>query len=207
MIELKNITKSFGENVLFDQFSCTIEDGEFLGIQGVSGSGKSTLLNIIGLLEKCDSGQIVIDGEEIDYRNKKQIKRLLREKIGYLFQNFALIDDYSILKNLSIGLPEKSKKDRVDKIISVLHGLNMDMDIEKEVFKLSGGEQQRLAIARVILQNKSIILADEPTASVDSENRDIILNILKQLNRAGKTIVIVSHDDYVIKQANRIIQL
>ena len=74
MIELKNITKSFGENVLFDQFSCTIEDGEFLGIQGVSGSGKSTLLNIIGLLEKCDSGQIVIDGEEIDYRNKKQIK-------------------------------------------------------------------------------------------------------------------------------------
>ncbi|WP_283619251.1 ATP-binding cassette domain-containing protein [Flavonifractor plautii] len=207
MIELKNITKSFGENVLFDQFSCTIEDGEFLGIQGVSGSGKSTLLNIIGLLEKCDSGQIVIDGEEIDYRNKKQIKRLLREKIGYLFQNFALIDDYSILKNLSIGLPEKSKKDRVDKIISVLHGLNMDMDIEKEVFKLSGGEQQRLAIARVILQNKSIILADEPTASVDSENRDIILNILKQLNRAGKTIVIVSHDDYVIKQANRVIQL
>lgn len=207
MIELKNITKSFGENVLFDQFSCTIEDGEFLGIQGVSGSGKSTLLNIIGLLEKCDSGQIVIDGEEIDYRNKKQIKRLLREKIGYLFQNFALIDDYSVLKNLSIGLPEKSKKDRVDKIISVLHGLNMDMDIEKEVFKLSGGEQQRLAIARVILQNKSIILADEPTASVDSENRDIILNILKQLNRAGKTIVIVSHDDYVIKQANRVIQL
>lgn len=207
MIELKNITKSFGENVLFNQFSCTIEDGEFLGIQGVSGSGKSTLLNIIGLLEKCDSGQIVIDGEEIDYRNKKQIKRLLREKIGYLFQNFALIDDYSILKNLSIGLPEKSKKDRVDKIISVLHGLNMDMDIEKEVFKLSGGEQQRLAIARVILQNKSIILADEPTASVDSENRDIILNILKQLNRAGKTIVIVSHDDYVIKQANRVIQL
>ena len=178
-----------------------------MGIQGVSGSGKSTLLNIIGLLEKCDSGQIVIDGEEIDYRNKKQIKRLLREKIGYLFQNFALIDDYSILKNLSIGLPEKSKKDRVDKIISVLHGLNMDMDIEKEVFKLSGGEQQRLAIARVILQNKSIILADEPTASVDSENRDIILNILKQLNRAGKTIVIVSHDDYVIKQANRVIQL
>ena len=83
----------------------------------------------------------------------------------------------------------------------------MDMDIEKEVFKLSGGEQQRLAIARVILQNKSIILADEPTASVDSENRDIILNILKQLNRAGKTIVIVSHDDYVIKQANRVIQL
>lgn len=207
MIELSNITKSFGEKTLFHQFSCTIKDGEFLGIKGISGSGKSTLLNIIGLLEKCDSGQIIIDGEKIDYKNKKQIKCLLRKKIGYLFQNFALIDDFSILENLSIGLPEKSKKDKISRIKSVLDDLNMDIDIEKKVFKLSGGEQQRIAIARVILQNKSIILADEPTASVDPENRDVILNILKQLNKAGKTIVLVSHDDYVIGQTNRVIQL
>ena len=207
MIELKNISKSFGDRILFDDFNCVIEDGEFLGIQGASGSGKSTLLNIIGLLEECDSGQIIIDGEKINYENKKQARNLLRGKIGYLFQNFALIDDFSVLQNLSIGLPDKSKKDRISKIKAVLSDLNLNVDIEKEVFKLSGGEQQRIAIARIILQNKSIVLADEPTASVDSDNRDIILSILKKLNQEGKTIVLVSHDDYVIKQANRIIQL
>ena len=114
MIELKNITKSFGSNIIFDNFNCTIEDGEFLGIKGKSGSGKSTLLNIIGLLEKYDTGHIIIDGQEIDHDNKKQIKELLRMKMGYLFQNFALIDDFSVLKNLSIGLENKRKKERID---------------------------------------------------------------------------------------------
>ncbi len=207
MIELKNITKSFGDNIIFDKFNCTIEDGEFLGIKGKSGSGKSTLLNIIGLLEKWDSGQIIIDGKEIHYNDKKQIKNMLRKKIGYLFQNFALIDDFSVLKNLSIGLEDKTKKEKITLIKNVLNGLNLQIDIDQEVFKLSGGEQQRIAIARVILQDKSIILADEPTASVDSANRDIILNILKKLNQSGKTIVLVSHDDYVIKQTSRVIQL
>ncbi|MCI8980516.1 MAG: ATP-binding cassette domain-containing protein [Clostridia bacterium] len=207
MIELKNITKSFGNNTIFDKFNCIIESGEFLGIKGKSGSGKSTLLNIIGLLEKCDSGEIIIDGKEVHYNDKKQIKYLLRKKIGYLFQNFALIDDFSVLKNLSIGLEDKSKKERITLIQNVLNGLNLQVDINKEVFKLSGGEQQRIAIARVMLQDKSIILADEPTASVDPVNRDIILEILKKLNQSGKTIVLVSHDDYVIRQASRVIQL
>ena len=207
MIELKNITKSFGSNIIFDNFNCTIEDGEFLGIKGKSESGKSTLLNIIGLLEKYDTGHIIIDGQEIDHDNKKQIKELLRMKMGYLFQNFALIDDFSVLKNLSIGLENKRKKERIDLIQKVIDELNLQIDLNQEVFKLSGGEQQRIALARIILQNKDIVLADEPTASVDSVNRDIILNILKKLNQSGKTVVLVSHDDYVIKQANRIIQL
>ena len=207
MIELKNITKSFGSNIIFDNFNCTIEDGEFLGIKGKSGSGKSTLLNIIGLLEKYDTGHIIIDGQEIDHDNKKQIKELLRMKMGYLFQNFALIDDFSVLKNLSIGLENKRKKERIDLIQKVIDELNLQIDLNQEVFKLSGGEQQRIALARIILQNKDIVLADEPTASVDSVNRDIILNILKKLNQSGKTVVLVSHDDYVIKQAIRIIQL
>lgn len=207
MIELKNIHKSFGDRVLFDNFNCVIENGEFVGIKGKSGSGKSTLLNIIGLLEECDSGKIIIDGEEIDYKDKKKIKQLLKSKIGYLFQNFALIDDFSIFKNLSIGLDDKTKKERIAMIKNVLSDLDLQIGLDTEIFKLSGGEQQRIAIARVILQNKSIILADEPTASVDSVNRDIILNILKKLNHEGKTIVLVSHDDYVISQANRVIYL
>ena len=207
MIELKNISKSFGDRVLFDHFNCVIENGGFVGIKGKSGSGKSTLLNIIGLLEDCDSGKVVIDGEEIDYKDKKKIKHLLKSKIGYLFQNFALIDDFSVFKNLSIGLDDKTKKERTAMIKKVLSDLDLQIGLDTEIFKLSGGEQQRIAIARVILQNKSIILADEPTASVDSVNRDIILNILKKLNHEGKTVVLVSHDDYVIEQANRVIYL
>lgn len=207
MIQLKNITKSYGNHVIFDKFNAAIHDGEFLGVKGKSGSGKSTLLNIMGLLEKCDGGQIIIDGREIHYHDKKQMKYLLREKIGYLFQNFALIDDFSVLKNLSIGLKAKSKKEKIAVIQNVLRGLDLHIDIRQEVFKLSGGEQQRVAIARVILQDKSIILADEPTASVDSANRDMILNALKKLNQSGKTIVVVSHDDYVIEQTARVIQL
>lgn len=207
MIELKNISKAYGDKILFNEFNCIVEDGEFLGIKGKSGSGKSTLLNIIGLLEKCDSGQIIIDKQEISYKNQNQIKHLLKEKIGYLFQNFALIDDFSVFKNLSIGLNIKDKTERANLIKNVLNDLNLNIDINKEVFKLSGGEQQRISIARIILQNKSIILADEPTASVDPANRDIILNILKKLNKEGKTIILVTHDDYIIKQVNRVITL
>ncbi|MBQ6160479.1 MAG: ATP-binding cassette domain-containing protein [Oscillospiraceae bacterium] len=207
MIELKNINKAFGEKKLFTNYNIVINDGEFCGIKGVSGSGKSTLLNMIGLLEKCDSGEIIINGKTVDYENKRQINSLRKETIGYLFQNFALIDDFSVFDNLVIGLPRKSKKEQKLQISSVLKNLNLDVPLEQKIFKLSGGEQQRIAIARVILQNKSIILADEPTASVDSKNRDIILWILQKLNNQGITVVVVSHDDYVIKHANRVINL
>lgn len=204
MIELKKISKSYGEKVLFDNFDCIIKSGEFVGIKGSSGSGKSTLLNMIGLLEKCDSGEIIIDGNKVDYRDKNKVKHLLKNHIGYLFQNFALIDDFTVFENLSIGI-SGSKKERMNKMKKVLKDLNLDVDLDKKIFKLSGGEQQRIAIARLILQKKSVILADEPTASVDSQNRDIILKLLKKLNREGKTIVLVSHDDYVIGHTDRVI--
>lgn len=206
MIELKKVSKSYGEKVLFDKFDCNVKKGEFVGIKGCSGSGKSTLLNIIGLLEKCDSGDIIIDGNKVDYTDKKTAKKLLKTHIGYLFQNFALIDDFTVLDNLSIGISGK-KSEKIDKIRKVLKDLNLEVDLNKKIFKLSGGEQQRIAIARIILQNKPIILADEPTASVDPKNRDIILDTLKKLNKEGKTIVLVSHDDYVIEHTDRVIFL
>lgn len=206
MIELKKVSKSYGEKVLFDNFDCNVKKGEFVGIKGCSGSGKSTLLNIMGLLEKYDSGDIIIDGNKVDYTDKKTVKKLLKTHIGYLFQNFALIDDFTVLDNLSIGI-SGNKSEKADKIRRVLKDLNLDVDLNKKIFKLSGGEQQRIAIARLILQNKPIILADEPTASVDPKNRDIILDTLKKLNKEGKTIVLVSHDDYVIEHTDRIIFL
>lgn len=207
MIELRNVNKAFGDNKIFTNFNCVIEEGEFIGIKGVSGSGKSTLLNMMGLLEKCDSGRIIINRNIICFDDKKQLNELRKTKIGYLFQNFALIDDFSVFENLAIGLPIRSKSDQAEQITRVLKQLNLDVDLKQKIFKLSGGEQQRVAIARLILQKKSIVLADEPTASVDPNNRDIILANLKELNRKGITIVVVSHDDYVIKQTNRVIEL
>lgn len=158
------------------------------------------------MLENCDSGDIIIDGHKVDHKDKKMINKLLKTYIGYLFQNFALIDDFTVLDNLSIGI-SGNKNEKINKIKKVLEDLNLDVDLNTKIFKLSGGEQQRIAIARLILQNKSIILADEPTASVDPQNRDIILDILKKLNKEGKTIILVSHDDYVIEHTDRVIYL
>lgn len=206
MIELRKVSKSYGEKVLFAKFNLNVQNGEFVGIKGRSGSGKSTLLNIIGLLENCDSGDIIINGDKVDFKDKSKVKKILKTDIGYLFQNFALIDDFTVLENLSIGV-SGNKKEKKKKIKNILKELNLDVDLNKKIFKLSGGEQQRIAIARLILQNKSIILADEPTASVDPQNRDIILDILKNLNKEGKTIILVSHDDYVIEHTDRVIYL
>lgn len=206
MIELKNVYKKYGDKIIFEDLICNIKKGEFVGIKGSSGSGKSTLLNMMGLLEPCDSGEIIIDSKLVDFRNNRQVKEILSKKISFLFQNFALIDDFSVLDNLSIGLDKRIKNKR-EKIENVLDDLNLNIDINSKVFKLSGGEQQRVALARVILQNKDIVLADEPTASVDKLNREIILSCLKDLNDKGKTIVLVSHDDYVISRTDRIIYL
>lgn len=206
MIELKNVYKKYGDKIIFEDLTCNIKKGEFVGIKGSSGSGKSTLLNMMGLLEPCDSGEIIIDSKLVDFRNNRQVKEILSKKISFLFQNFALIDDFSVLDNLFIGLDKRIKNKR-EKIENVLDDLNLNIDINSKVFKLSGGEQQRVALARVILQNKDIVLADEPTASVDKLNREIILSCLKDLNDKGKTIVLVSHDDYVISRTDRIIYL
>lgn len=207
MIEIRNVSKSFGKKNIFHNLSFSIEDGEFIGIKGKSGSGKSTLLNIMGFLENFDDGSIILDGEEVGPNDIKKTRLLRKNKIGYLFQNFALIDDFSVYENLEIGLSIRKKKAKIAAIKHVLADLGLEVDLNQKIYTLSGGEQQRIALARVILQNKPILLADEPTASVDYENREIILCVLDELCRSGKTIIFVSHDDYVLSKAHRIILL
>lgn len=207
MIEIRSVSKSFGKKNIFHNLSFSIEDGEFIGIKGKSGSGKSTLLNILGCLEDFDGGSIIINGEEVGPNDIKKARLLRKNKIGYLFQNFALIDDFSVYENLEIGLPIRKKKEKIVAIKHVLADLGLEVDLNQKIYTLSGGEQQRIALARVILQNKPILLADEPTASVDYENREIILCVLDELCRSGKTIIFVSHDDYVLSKAHRIISL
>lgn len=209
IIELSNINKTYKQKQLFHDFSLKIEQGEFICITGESGSGKSTLLNIIGLLEQPDQGVVNICGIKDVKMNSKISKQLLREKIGFLFQNYALVDDQSISYNLDIACKnlKYTKKEKIEIQKKTLDKLRLESDLNTKIYQLSGGEQQRVALARILIKNCDIILADEPTASLDVINRDMVLDCLKELNQLSKTIIIVSHDPYIIEQAERVLYL
>lgn len=207
--ELHGISKSFGKKTIFNDFSLKIEQGDQICITGKSGSGKSTLLNIMGLLEKADSGTINMCGVKDVKANSRQAQNLLRTKIGFLFQNFALIDDKSVDYNLDIAcINSKVPKSKWhNKKLELLKELQLDISLKDKVYNLSGGEQQRLALARILLKNCEVIFADEPTGSLDIYNRDITLDILSKLNRDGKTIIMVSHDPYIVNKSRKVVEL
>lgn len=206
IIRLENISKVYNTKKIFENFNLTVEKGEFLGIKGESGKGKSTLLNIIGLLETCD-GRVIMDGKEINYKNTKEIQSLLRNKIGYLFQNFALIDDLNVYENLKIVLKKDEKKNGKAVILQELKKVGMEDALNKKVYQLSGGEQQRIAIVRLILHKSEIILADEPTGSLDVKNAKIVMDLLKEFHIQGKTVIMVSHDERAFQNCSRIVNL
>lgn len=209
VISLKNICKSFGNKVIFDNFNLNVEEGEFLCITGVSGKGKTTLLNIIGLLEKPDSGSINIMGYDNPEIDSKSGIKLLRSNISYLFQNYGLVDNETVEYNLKIATRflKLSKNDEKKKIEEALNTVGLSGYEKNKIFQLSGGEQQRVAMARILIKPTSIVLADEPTGSLDSDNRDLIMELLTKVNEQGKTVIIVTHDKEVVKCAKRVIEL
>lgn len=206
LIKLENITKSYRGNQIFNNLDLEVKKGEFLGIKGESGAGKSTLLNIIGLLEECE-GKVIIEGKEVSCRDTKEVRKLLKNKIGYLFQNYALIDDLTVYENLKIVLEGISKNEGRGLILKELNKLGLGDILDKKIFQLSGGEQQRVAIVRLILHKSEIILADEPTGSLDRKNAKIIIDLLKEFHNQGKTIIMVSHDESAISDCSRVINL
>lgn len=209
VIKLENISKRFQEKEIIKGLNLKVEEGEMVAIVGKSGSGKSTLLNIIGLILEKTNGDLYICGKKNVKIHSKDAMMLRREKIGYLFQNYALADDETVLWNLELALVYKNIKrsEKMVRIDSVLQQFGL-LELKKmPVYKLSGGEQQRVAMARLILQESKLILADEPTGSLDAENRDIILGQLKELKKQGKAVVIVTHDFYVAKACDRVITL
>ena len=205
MITLNNISKKYNEKNIVRNFNLKINKGEFISIVGESGSGKTTLLNIIGLLEKQTSGDIVVMG--IKNPTSKVLTKLQREFYGYVFQNYALIEEDSVQTNLKLALKYNKVIDKQAEINRALKLVGLEGYNKKKVFELSGGEQQRLALARIMLKKCDIILADEPTGNLDNKNRDIVFNILKDLNKQGKTIVIVTHDNYIANKCDKIIKL
>ncbi|MCC2496183.1 putative bacteriocin export ABC transporter, partial [Bacillus cereus] len=200
-----NINKKFGNKVVLKDFSLKIEDTDFIAIVGESGKGKTTLLNIIGLLEQSDSGDIII--EEQMNPNKKQTLLLQREKLAYLFQNYALMENETVEKNLLIALEYQKNIDKRKIIKEALQKVNLPNYEKKKIFELSGGEQQRIALARILIKKCDYILADEPTGNLDNNNRDLVFNILKDLNEDGKTIIFVTHDMELASRAKKIITI
>lgn len=202
MIEIKNLCKSFGDNIIFNDFNVTINDGEYVVFAGKSGCGKTTLLNMIGALEKPDSGKIIVNGIDISIKHKQ--KEYFRSTVGFLFQNFALIENKTVRQNLDLV----QKKYRSEVTISqALNAVGIAGKEDTAVYKLSGGEQQRVALARLMIKKCDIILADEPTGSLDTDNAKSVVSILKQLNSQGKTIILVTHDERIMADCERVIKL
>jgi len=197
-LEIENLNKSYGENLILDNLSLKIEKNSMTSIIGESGCGKSTLMNILGFLDVFDSGVYKILEHKNINPHSKMAMLIRRETIGFLYQNYALIDQLSVYENLKIATKYNTKwtkqSDRV-KMEEILESVNLKKEyLGKKIYELSGGEQQRVAIARLIIKPCSLILADEPTGSLDVKNKNMVLNLLCELNKMNKTIIIVTHD-------------
>lgn len=208
-IILKNIKKSFGDKVLFNNLSLSVERGDFLAIMGESGAGKTTLLNMMGLLDIPDSGTITICGQkDIPFSSHAAVE-LRRHHISYLFQNYGLIDTETVESNMRVATHFKRLSGKKEKrvISKALEQVGLQGYEHRKVYTLSGGEQQRVALAKVIAKSPQIVFADEPTGSLDEQNRNYVLEILKELNHQGKTIIVVTHDPFVNECAKQHISL
>ena len=205
MIQLLNVNKRFEEKIVLSNVSLAIGRNEFVCIIGESGAGKTTLLNIIGLLEKPDSGEVILNGKK--HFAKKDILRLRRDFFGYVFQDYLLLPDKTVEENIYISM-YKNKKVNKKEIAEAMKkvGLNNNY-LNKKVYYLSGGEQQKVAIARMLLKEYELVLADEPTGNLDSKNSEEVMALLSQLNAEGTTIVMVTHSQHDATYANRVINL
>ncbi|MHA1655544.1 MAG: ABC transporter ATP-binding protein [Candidatus Heimdallarchaeota archaeon] len=213
MIEIQNLSKIFTteeiETTALNKISLTIKEKEFVAIMGPSGCGKSTLLNILGLLDNPTSGSMKFSGKEVAKFKEKDRTRLRKGNIGFVFQSFNLIDELSVYKNVELPLVYMglSSSERNKKVNEVLERMNIQHRKNHLPQQLSGGQQQRVAIARAVVCNPKLILADEPTGNLDSENGNEVMSLLKELNQAGSTIIMVTHSAEDSEHASRIINL
>lgn len=207
IVKLENISKSYYQHNVFHDFSLEIDEGEFIIISGKNGSGKSTLCNIIGLLDKPDQGKVFIKNQEIDYKDSK-VAKLLSKNISYLFQNFALIDNKTVGYNLELVYPSKKERKNNRKLIEEkLSEVGMEGTYDKYIYECSGGQQQRVAIARLLLKQGDIIICDEPTGSLDEENKMMVMNLICDMHKRGKTIIMVTHDKTLYSYAKRVVMI
>lgn len=212
MIEIKNLNKYYinGEMKLhaLKNINFSIEKGEFVAIMGSSGSGKSTMMNILGCLDNTFDGTYILDKIDISKLKDEELSKIRNQKIGFVFQSFNLLSKLSALENVELPLVYAGvhHKERVDKAKAVLEKVGLSDRLNHKPNELSGGQRQRVAIARALVNEPAIILADEPTGNLDSTSEKEILELFKELNSQGKTIVIVTHEPEVGKSCKRVIR-
>lgn len=213
MIRLKNISKQYtlGDVITnaLNEISLTIADGEFVAIMGASGSGKSTLLNIIGCMDTPSGGEYFLDDRKVSELNSRELSSIRNAKISFVFQNFALMEKYSAYENIELPLVNRrvSANERRHTVEEAAARLGITEQLCKLPKQMSGGQQQRVAFARALASGADIILADEPTGALDKKTGIELMEIFKELNRDGKTIIIVTHDPNVAEYADRVITI
>lgn len=213
MIRLENINKLYEGDTYkiqaLQDITLTIGEGEFVSIMGRSGSGKTTLLNILGFLDTTTSGTFLFGGKDVSHISSKNLWRYRRENIGFVFQNFALIDHNTVLENVILPLQAMnvSRREAVKKADRLLDRMGIAEMKHKYPSQISGGQKQRVAIARALVADPKIILADEPTGALDADTAEEIMQIFQEIHAQGKTVVIVTHDDKIAAKTNRLIRL
>ncbi|ROQ04520.1 putative ABC transport system ATP-binding protein [Rathayibacter sp. PhB93] len=192
MILATHLAKGYGRRTLWSGLDVTVASGSTLALTGASGSGKSTLLNCLGLLDAPDSGSIEVDGEELTRLRAHGRRRFRRDRLGYLFQSYALVDTATVEQNLAIALGERrGHRDRFER---ALERVGLAGRGRERVARLSGGEQQRVALARLLVKSPTLVLADEPTGALDAENSETVLDVLAELAGHGASVVVATHD-------------
>ena len=208
MIELQHIWKQFGSRIIFSDLNLNFQSGMVYALIGDSGCGKTTLLNMLAKLETFDKGEIVYKGKSLTSIKNEEF---YRNELGYLFQNFGLLESQTIRENLELGLIGKKQNKKQEKerlLLQALQAVRLDyLSLNQKIYELSGGEAQRIALAKIILKNPPLILADEPTASLDPKNSKEIMEILLELRNANRTIIIATHNPSIWKMADQVIHL
>ena len=210
---MKSLSKRFDDEAgvldALKNINIEIVSGDFVAIMGPSGSGKSTLMNIIGLLDKATSGVFELDGVDVASLGQKQLAKLRRDKIGFVFQNFNLLPRLSVAQNVELPMvyAKKSSAERSKKVAEVLRKVGLSDKANNKSNRMSGGQVQRVAIARALTNNPSLILADEPTGNLDTKNGIEIMNLLRDLNKQGVTVIVVTHNPEVGDYANKVLMV
>jgi putative ABC transport system ATP-binding protein len=207
LIDIRGVSKVYGRGDVavhaVDGVSLRVQAGEFVAVMGASGSGKSTLMNIVGCLDNPTDGQYHFAGEAVESMNERELAAVRNRRIGFVFQQFQLLSAMSAWRNVELPLLYRAATDRRRLAVAALQSVGLGDRVDHRPTELSGGQQQRVAIARALVTNPDLILADEPTGNLDSTSSGEILDMLKRLHAAGRTIVLITHDEHVASVASR----
>ena len=206
LLELKNISKIYGDLKALDNVSISVEKGEWVAIMGPSGSGKSTMMNIIGCMDKPTFGEVLLDGVDIAKESSKKLTDIRRDKIGLIFQQFHMVNYLTAVENVMVSQYYHSLPDEQE-ALEALEKVGLRERAHHLPSQLSGGEQQRVCVARALINHPELILADEPTGNLDEANENIVLDLFAQLHAEGTTLIVVTHDPEVAEAAQRTIVL